>query len=185
MSKPLHCYAFNEETYKLEHVQIDDYAERPWGSSGRITYSFYVRNSKGVKVKRWKESSELDKFVHGQVYTFDLTEDEVKKIIEQTLLEKMTNSIKLYLKAFHKLLDFEEGSSDMAKRKEKIEVIYALDLQGKEFDGPLNFALYDVYKSKDEYVIRYYGCCPVHTSKTLEEAKEYIRQKTPHFKHLM
>lgn len=179
MSKPLHCYIFHDDTYELEHVQINEYSQRHWGND-RITYIFYVKNSKGVKTKFWKESTQIDKFIHGRVYTFDLAEKEVRKVVEKTLLDRITSSIQLYLKSFHCLADFEKGDTDMAKKKDKIEVIYTVDLEGREYDGPANFALYDMYKDKDQYIIRYYGCCPIKSFKSIEEAKSYISSNTSH-----
>ena len=70
--------------------------------------------------------------------------------------------------------------SNKKKKKLKPKVLYAVDLDGREFDGPANLTFYDVIEENGYYMIRYYGCCAVHTSKTLKEAKKYISEKAAH-----
>ena len=63
------------------------------------------------------------------------------------------------------------------KKKEKVEIVYTLSLRGEELNGPSDLPFYDVVKEPKEYAVRYYGACKVHSSKTKEDAIEYIYDK--------
>lgn len=63
-------------------------------------------------------------------------------------------------------------------KKSKEEILYTMTLQGEQVEGPANLAFYDVIKDGDFYSVRSYGVCAVATTKTLEEAIEYIISKS-------
>ena len=62
-------------------------------------------------------------------------------------------------------------------KKVTLTVLYSVNLFGQEFDGPSDPTLYDVVFDRNYFVIRYYGCCSVKTEQTLEDAKNYIRER--------
>lgn len=63
-------------------------------------------------------------------------------------------------------------------KKCREEILYTVTLQGEEIEGPADLAFYDIIKDGVFYSVRSYGVCAVATTKTLEEAIEYIRSKS-------
>lgn len=70
----------------------------------------------------------------------------------------------------------------MRSKKPKVDILYSIDLFGRESDNSSDLTLYDIIRNNKYFEVRYYGCCAIKTVKTFEEAKAYIDHNTAHLK---
>lgn len=66
----------------------------------------------------------------------------------------------------------------MKKQRDVVNVVWSVDNKGNEFESDFpKFCFYDVYEKGSRFVVRFYGACDIHSEPTLDQAKEYVRNK--------
>ena len=90
--RPLYCYVVDMDTGELFNHIITNYNARVMcPATNRILYSYKLCGK-----DRTIMSTSLNKFVHGRLCTFTLTEPEARQIIRQTLHAKVNKARKDY-----------------------------------------------------------------------------------------
>ena len=67
----------------------------------------------------------------------------------------------------------------MAAKKIEAKVLWSIDADRRTIhNGPSSrMTLYEIHESNPGFLVMYYGCCDVHRSNTLQEAKDYVMSK--------
>lgn len=106
--KPLYRFRLDENTGKIHVHEITDYEEGRW--SGYTRNDLYWKyKDKGVM--KYCYTNKLDRFVSGQVYSFDSSLDHAYEIIHKELLSKRDKAYKEYCK-YLDLVEKLEGHND-------------------------------------------------------------------------
>ena len=86
MDKPiLYRYKFDEDSGSLESESVEDYSEVMWFGKKEFRYKLFG-------TLRIVKESNLDKYIYGQVHSFDSDEEHAKQVIRNLLKAKYTKA---------------------------------------------------------------------------------------------
>lgn len=91
--KPLYRFKLDENTGKILVHEITEYGEGKW--SGYFHNNCYWRYKENGQIK-YCYRNKLDRFVNGQVYSFDPSLERVANIIYAEINERATKAFKEY-----------------------------------------------------------------------------------------
>ena len=106
--KPLYCFKYDEETGKIETIEIPEYRVDVNRYTGRKTYCFQKPRINKSDSHYHIPEAKLDRYVNNKVYTFNSDIQNAKRIILEDItyrqlqayndLLRWQNSVQIFLK---------------------------------------------------------------------------------------